>query len=69
MVCYGWHKGHTPQPGVDGAAEALHAQVATARHLIEDKEAQYVLQLKANQPTRLGKVETLGIEDLSSFRR
>ena len=46
-------------------ADALHAQVETARYLVEDKEAHYVLQLKANQPTLLAEVETLGPEDFS----
>ena len=46
-------------------ADALHAQVETARYLVEDKQAHYVLQLKANQPTLLAEVETLGLEDFS----
>jgi len=32
-------------------ADALHTQVATARFLVEDKKAHYVLTVKANQPT------------------
>jgi predicted transposase YbfD/YdcC len=32
-------------------ADALHTQTATARHIVEDKHADYILQVKGNQPT------------------
>jgi predicted transposase YbfD/YdcC len=32
-------------------ADALHTQTETARFLVEDKKAHYVLTVKANQPT------------------
>ncbi|MER6076248.1 ISAs1 family transposase [Streptomyces sp. NPDC001817] len=40
--------------GITGAvvtADALHTQTGTARFLVEDKEAHYVLTVKASQPT------------------
>lgn len=46
-------------------ADALHTQVDTADYLVEDRQAHYVLQLKANQPTCLAEVEALGPEDFS----
>jgi len=32
-------------------ADALHTQTATARYIVEDKHADYILQVKGNQPT------------------
>lgn len=40
-------------------ADALHAQRETARHLVEDKKADYVLTVKDNQPTLRQDIETL----------
>ena len=50
-------------------ADALHAQAETARFLVQDKQAHYVLQLKANQPTCLEEVEALGPEAFSPSAR
>ena len=50
-------------------ADALHAQVETARYLVQDKRAHYVLQLKANQPTCLAEVEALGLDAFSPSAR
>ena len=50
-------------------ADALHAQAETARFLAQDKQAHYVLQLKANQPTCLEEVEALGPEAFSPSAR
>jgi hypothetical protein len=32
-------------------ADAMHTQTATARYIVEDKHADYILQVKGNQPT------------------
>jgi predicted transposase YbfD/YdcC len=38
-------------------ADALHTQKETARHIVEDKEADYVLTVKDNQPTMRDDIE------------
>jgi len=38
-------------------ADALHTQTETARHIVEDKEADYVLTVKDNQPTMREDIE------------
>ena len=50
-------------------ADALHAQVETARFLVQDKRAHHVLRLKANQPTCLAEVEALGLDAFSPSAR
>jgi predicted transposase YbfD/YdcC len=37
-------------------ADALHTQTATATYIVEDKHADYILQVKGNQPTLEGKL-------------
>jgi predicted transposase YbfD/YdcC len=52
----------TPMDIVDRVvtADAMHAQDDTARFIVEDKQAHYMLQLKANQHSLLADVELLG---------
>jgi hypothetical protein len=40
-----------PLEGKVVTADALHTQQATARHLVQDRGADYVLVVKDNQPT------------------
>jgi predicted transposase YbfD/YdcC len=40
-------------------ADALHTQTGTARHLVEDKKADYVFTVKDNQPTMRKDIEEL----------
>lgn len=42
--------------------DALHTQTETARHLVEDKHADYVLTAKDNQPTLKEDIATLGLD-------
>jgi hypothetical protein len=42
---------HVPLGGVLVTADALHTQDDTARHLVQDRGADYLLVVKANQPT------------------
>jgi hypothetical protein len=45
-------------------AEALHTQTQTARHLVEDKEADYLFCVKGNQPSLLEELwESVGERD------
>jgi hypothetical protein len=46
-------------------ADALHAQVALARHLVEEKGADFVFTVKGNQPTLLDDIKALPEEDFS----
>ena len=46
-------------------ADAMHAQDETARYLVEDKHADYVLQIKGNQPSLRDAVEAISPEDFS----
>jgi len=43
-------------------ADALHTQRETARHLVEDKGADYVFTVKDNQPTLRQDIETLHLD-------
>jgi len=43
-------------------ADALHTQQATARHVVEDKQADYLLTVKENQPTLHDDIEQLHME-------
>jgi predicted transposase YbfD/YdcC len=43
--------GHLDLTGAVVTGDAAHTQVATARYLVKDKGAHYVLQVKGNQPT------------------
>jgi predicted transposase YbfD/YdcC len=44
---------HLDLTGTVVTADALHTQAETARHLVEDKHAHYLMIIKANQPTLL----------------
>ena len=46
--------------------DALHTQTETARHLVEDKHAHYVMEGKMNQPTLYKTLEALACEEYSS---
>jgi DDE_Tnp_1-associated/Transposase DDE domain len=43
-------------------ADALHTQVATARYLVEDKQAHYLFTVKDNQPTLKADIARLQLE-------
>ena len=45
--------------------DALHTQTATARFLVEEKPAHYVMEVKGNQPTLQEACAALGLEDFS----
>jgi hypothetical protein len=45
-------------------ADALHTQKESARFIVEDKKADYVLTVKENQPTLLQDIQDLGLEAL-----
>lgn len=45
--------------------DALHTQVETARYLVEEKQAHYVMELKRNQPSLHDAIGALQDEDLS----
>jgi hypothetical protein len=52
---------------IEGAvitADALHTQKESARFIVEDKKADYVLTVKENQPTLLQDIQDLGLEAL-----
>lgn len=40
-------------------ADAMHAQVEHARYIVEDKKADYVLTVKANQPTLMREIDAM----------
>jgi predicted transposase YbfD/YdcC len=44
---------HLDLPGTVVTADALHTQAETARHLVEDKHAHYLMIIKASQPSLL----------------
>lgn len=46
-------------------ADALHSQTETARYLVEDKQAHYVMEVKKNQPNLFAALETLELQDFS----
>jgi hypothetical protein len=51
---------------IEGAvltADAMHAQRETARYIVEEKKADYVLMVKENQPTLLEDIQTLRLGD------
>jgi len=50
-------------------ADAMHAQKKTARHLVEDKQADYVVTVKDNQPTMREDIETLFRDNEKQARR
>ncbi len=49
-------------------ADALHTQRETARHLVEDRNAHYVLTVKGNQPSLFTACQQLPCGPVSSFR-
>lgn len=52
---------------IEGAvitADALHTQKESARFIVEEKKADYVLTVKENQPTLLQDIQDLGLEAL-----
>lgn len=51
-----------PLQGVVVTADALHTQTETARYLVEDKHADYVFTVKANQPTLRQDIADLRLE-------
>ena len=48
--------------------DALHTQRETARYLVEEKHAHYVMEVKGNQPTLHAALEALSLEDFSPSR-
>lgn len=44
-------------------ADAMHAQKETARYIVEEKKADYLLMVKENQPTLLEDIRTLRLGD------
>lgn len=52
-------------PGAIVTVDALHTQVETARYLVDEKHAHYVMEVKQNQPTLHEAVTTLELEDFS----
>ena len=51
--------------GVIVTTDALHTQTETARYLVEDKQAHYVMEVKKNQPNLFAALETLELQDFS----
>ena len=51
-----------PLGGLVVTADALHTHAATARYLVEQKQADYVFTVKDNQPTLKADIATLGLE-------
>ena len=51
-----------PLAGRVVTADALHTQTETARYLVEDKQAHYLLTVKDNQPTLKADIESLCLE-------
>lgn len=51
-----------PLEGTVVTADALHTQVETARYLLDEKHADYVLTVKKNQPTVYDDIDTLHLE-------
>jgi predicted transposase YbfD/YdcC len=49
------------------SADALHTQKATAAHLVEEKKADYLLVVKANQPKLFAKLASLSHAPTSVF--
>ena len=43
-------------------ADALHTQTETAKYLVEEKKAHYLLTVKNNQPTLLGDIKYLDLK-------
>ncbi len=50
-------------------ADALHTQKETARHLVEDKKADYVFTVKDNQPTMRADIEELFTDEEQQAKR
>jgi len=50
-------------------ADALHTQKETARHLLEDKKADYVFTVKDNQPTMRADIEELFTDEEQQAKR
>lgn len=57
-----------PLEGAMVTADALHTQNATARFLVEDKHADYLLPVKDNQPSLRQDIEALGLSALPPSR-
>ena len=51
--------------GTIPTTDALHTQRDTARYLVEEKHAHYVMEVKENQPTLHDALEALDLEDFS----
>ncbi|MEK7242877.1 MAG: transposase, partial [Thermodesulfobacteriota bacterium] len=51
-----------PIKGAVVTADALHAQVKTAKYIVEKKKADYVFIFKDNQPTRRDDIRDLHLE-------
>ena len=51
-----------PLAGTVVTADALHTQTATARFLVEDKQADYVFTVKENQATLRDDIATLRLD-------
>lgn len=51
-----------PLAGAVVTADALHTQAKTARYLVEEKKADYVFTVKANQPTLQADIAALGLD-------
>lgn len=51
--------------GTTVTMDALHTQTETARYLVEDKHAHYIMEAKGNQPTLQAAIRDLDLEDFS----
>ncbi len=51
-----------PLAGAVVTADSLHTQAKTARYLVDEKHADYLLTVKDNQPTLKQDIQTLGLE-------
>ncbi|PSR28018.1 MAG: ISAs1 family transposase [Sulfobacillus benefaciens] len=49
--------------------DALHTQTETARYVVEDKHAHYVMEVKKNQPSLYEAIQTLDEDDFSDADR
>lgn len=48
-------------------ADALHTQALTAKYIVEEKKADYLLTVKDNQPRIKAEIESLGLRLMRSF--
>jgi hypothetical protein len=56
-----------PLEGAIVTADAMHTQTETARYIVDEKKADYLLTVKDNQPTLKAEIESLGLRLMGSF--